>query len=378
MIYLDYNASAPLREGVKAAINASMDARWGNPSSVHTPGRAARQALDDSRRAVAASLRVEESQVLFTSGGTEANNHALLGLAGRAGWRGHVVMSAIEHPSVLEVGAALERRGMEVTRVKCGKNGLVAAERFLAALRSDTVVASLMLANNETGVVQPVAEVAVGCRQAGVPLHTDAVQALGKMPLDLTALGAALVTLSPHKCGGPRGVGVLVLDKRLLLDPLLVGGGHERGRRAGTENLPAIQGLAALMTELDRVREEENARILALRQLLETGLRQHTPDAILFGHEVERLPNTVAVGLPGIEGETLVMSLDLAGFAVSSGSACSSGKTEPSHVMRAMGMSEELGRGMIRVSLGWKSTADEVNAFVVAYQKSVDRLRRMG
>ncbi|MEO5348191.1 MAG: cysteine desulfurase [Magnetococcus sp. YQC-3] len=379
MIYLDYNATSPMPPQVLAGMLPFFAERVGNPSSVHGPGRLARQGLDEARRQLASRLQVHESQVIFTSGGTEANNIALFGTASRCGFRGHMVVSAVEHPSVLQVGERLAQLGMEVTWLAVDEAGVVRPDALRAAMRADTVLVSIMHANNETGVIQPLAEIATLCRAmaAKVAIHTDAVQSGGRVPLSLAALQVDMLSLSAHKLGGPKGVGALIVDKSLALEPLLLGGGQERGRRAGTENVPGIVGFGLAFDWACARMGEESARLLALQQQLERGIQAQLPACQIFGQQAAaRLPNTTALGMPGIHGETVVMNLDLEGFAVSSGSACGSGRAKPSHVPLAMGASPDLAAGMVRVALGWETTQEEVERFVVAFVRVIKRLQQ--
>lgn len=328
---------------------AAALAEPGNPSSVHGHGRHARRLIDAARRALADHLSVDPDRVLFTSGGTEANHLALLGFPGPR------LVSAIEHPSVLEADPGAVRIPVDPT----GRLDLAALADLLASSRPGLV--SLMLANNETGVIQPVVEAARLAHAAGALLHCDAVQAFGKQPFTLASLGADLLTLSAHKLGGPPGVGALILREGLDPTPLQRGGGQERRRRAGTENLPGIAGFAAALepaTDWHRVR--------ILRDRLEAGARAIRPDAIMVGAEADRLPNTTCLLVPGIPAEIQLMALDLAGVAVSSGAACSSGKVGPSHVLAAMGYPPEIARCAIRISLGWATTEADIEAFLAA------------
>ncbi|MEO5345594.1 MAG: cysteine desulfurase [Magnetococcus sp. YQC-9] len=376
MIYLDHNATSPARPGVAEAVTAAMTAMHGNPSSVHAAGRRARQLLDEARRAVARLVAVHESRVIFTSGGTESNHLAILGVAEAAGCMGSILTSAVEHPSVLMPLERLESRGMRVIRLPVDTHGRVDPATLERAINPDTRLVSIMAANNETGVLQPIEQIARLCRAAKIPFHCDATQWFGKRPLAIDEIGVDLVTLSAHKPGGPKGCGALIVHPALSIVPQLSGGGQERGRRAGTENLPGIAGFAALADALAGRIEEEAQRITALREKLEDQLLKSVPDALILGAGAERLPNTSAVALPGIDGETLVMTLDLAGFAISSGAACSSGKNTPSHVPLAMGLSPESTRSVVRVSLGWSTTEAMVDSFVPAFQRSADRLRQ--
>ena len=354
-VYLDHNATSPLKPEVKAAMGQAMDL-VGNPSSVHAFGRNARRAVEEARTAVAALVGVKPAQVLFTGSGTEANNFALRGFAGR-----RVVTSAIEHESVLAARPDAERFG--VTRD--GVADLEDLERRLAHGNEPALV-SLMLVNNETGVVQPVAEASGIAHAHGALIHCDAVQAAGRLPLSLSGLGADLMTLSAHKLGGPTGVGALILAEGLEPDALIRGGGQERRKRAGTENLLGIVGFgAAARLALDGLAEA--ADLAALRNRLEREALSAMPHARVMGAGAARVANTSCLMLPGLPGETQVMTLDLAGVAVSAGSACSSGKVKPSHVLAAMGEDDRSAASAIRVSLGWTSDDEAVDRFLTAW-----------
>lgn len=350
-VYLDYNATAPVRPEARAAVLAAL-AEPANPSSVHGFGRRARAALERARRTVARAVGAAPEGVIFVSGGTEANNLALHGVGGP------VLASAVEHPSVLEAGPAAARIPVDGE----GRADLAALERLVAGHRPRLV--SLMLANNETGVVQPVAEAARLARAAGALLHVDAAQALGRMPVAMADLGADLLSLSGHKLGGPPGAGALVIGDGVALSPVQRGGGQELRRRAGTEALPAILGMAAA---IEAIGLEERGRVRILRDQLEAGIREACPAARIVGAGAERLPNTTCLLLPGIEGATQLMALDMAGVAVSTGSACSSGKVGPSHVLLATGLSEAEASCAIRVSLGWASSAADVERFLAVW-----------
>ncbi|MBF0214263.1 MAG: cysteine desulfurase [Magnetococcales bacterium] len=376
MIYLDHNATSPPRPEVAEAMMNALHRAHGNPSSVHGPGRAARQILDEARRAVARLVQVHDSRVVFTSGGTESNHLAILGVLDRATAPGTVITSAVEHPSVLQPCDQLARRGFRVIRLPVDESGLIRPADLQEALDPSTRLVSIMAANNETGVLQPVAEIGALCRAAGVPFHCDATQWAGKLPLQADAFQADLLTLSAHKFGGPKGCGALIVAASLRLAPQLLGGGQERGRRSGTENLPGIAGFGAAASLIASKVDSEAATITALRQKMEQGLLKTIPDAVILGAKAPRLPNTTALALPGVDGETLVMTLDLAGFAISAGAACSSGKNTPSHVPLAMGLDHELTRSVTRISLGWDSTEHAVDLFIQAFHRSVDRLRK--
>jgi cysteine desulfurase len=365
--YLDWNATAPLRPAAREAVAAAL-ALVGNPSSVHREGRAARALVEQARGDVAALVGADARNVVFTSGGTEANELALSPMT-----CDRLLVSAIEHPSVLAGGRFAPSA---VTRIAVDADGIVDLVALEAELANSTrALVSLMAANNETGVVQPVTAAAEIVHRHGGVLHVDAVQAAGRMPIDINAMGADLVTLSAHKIGGPKGVGALIRrDETLHLDPLIRGGGQERGIRAGTENVSGVAafGAAAAATRADTA--AECTRMHAQRGELEAGLKTATPQAVIFGSAVERLPNTTLVAIPGAKAETLVIAFDLDGVAVSSGAACSSGKVAPSHVLAAMGVEPSLARGAIRVSLGATTTEAEIERFLNVWKKLTQSL----
>lgn len=366
--YLDWNATARLRPEAREAVLAALD-NGGNPSSVHGDGRQARRLVDRAREQVAALVGVLPREVVFTSGGTEANALALSPALGDV-----LLVSAIEHPSVRAGGRFLAVEDIPVTRD--GVVDLGALERLLAGVRRPLV--SIMLANNETGVIQPVARAAELVHRSGGLLHVDAVQGPGRIACDFNALGADLMTLSAHKIGGPQGAGALIKRDALDLGALIRGGGQERGARAGTENVPGIAGFGAAAEAVALRWRDEAATISALRGRLETGLMAVSPRTIVFGEGSERLPNTTLFSIPHIKAETAVIALDLEGVAVSSGAACSSGKVTPSHVLAAMGYDPETTRGAIRLSLGYSSTEAEIDAFLKAWGKLADSLYKSG
>jgi cysteine desulfurase len=362
--YLDHNATAPVRPAVAAAVAEAL-AIGGNPSSVHAAGRAARRAVEAARVRLAALVGAAPAQIVFTSGGTEANHLALRGTG-----RPRVLVSAVEHDSVRQAAPGAEI--VPVTRE--GVVDLPALEGLLA-LGGRPALVSLMLANNETGVLQPVAEAAAIARAHGALVHCDAVQAAGKVPVDFASLGVHLLTLSAHKLGGPQGIGALVVADAVALAPLQTGGGQERGRRAGTENVPGIVGFgAAAETAAAELPGQE--RIAALRDRAERRLLAAEPRAKLFGAGAPRLPNTICVALPGVPAATQVMALDLAGVMVSAGAACSSGKVRPSHVLAAMGAGADEAGSAIRISFGWNSTEDDVEQLVEAWRLLCRRAAR--
>jgi cysteine desulfurase len=364
-VYLDYNATAPVRPEASTAVTAAL-ALVGNPSSVHGFGRRARKCVEDAREAVAALIGAAPADIVFTGSGTEANALALSG-AGRK----RILVSAIEHDSVLAAAAALDPDAPRIPATRDGTVDLEALDRLLAERGSEALV-SVMLANNETGVIQPVAEIARRAHAAGALVHCDAVQAAGKIPVDVGALGADLLSLSAHKLGGPQGVGALYVSERIALAPALRGGGQERGRRAGTENVPGIAGFGAAAAAARRDLGAF-ARVAELRDKLEAAVLARSNRARIAGAGVRRLPNTSCIVLPGVASETQVMALDLAGVAVSAGSACSSGKVRTSHVLAAMGLPAEEAASAIRVSLGWASQSADVDRFVEAWSAMAAR-----
>ena len=372
--YFDHNATTPLDERVLDAMLPFLRADYGNASSRHEFGTRARRAIDRAREQVAATVRVQPSQVVFVSGGTEANNLFIRGAAGYLK-PGRAVVSAIEHPCVMKPAVDLARSAWSVRKLKVTGDGVVDLQDAAAALAEPAALVSVMLANNETGVVQPVAEISRMAREAGAWMHSDAVQALGKIPLDFERLGVHALTLSAHKIYGPKGAGALVIDKRLQLKPVIHGGGHEGGLRSGTENVPTIVGFGAAC-ELAMSRLDALARQTAeLRERLESGLA--SLGAIVFGQRVPRIPNTSYFAMENIDGETLVIELNKAGFAVASGAACSSTSTDPSATLLAMGVEADLARGAVRVSLGAANTQAQVDEFLSALSAVVNRLRRM-
>jgi len=369
--YLDWNATAPLRPEAQRALQDALTLA-GNPSSVHAEGRAARHLIERAREGVAQLVGARPADVIFTSSGTEANALALtpaIETAGEKRPRDRLFMSAIEHPSV-RAGGRFPREAIEDVPVDTdGRLNLAALSDALS--RASRPLVSIMLANNETGVIEPVAEAAAIVHAAGGLLHVDAVQAVGRIPCDIGALGADLLTLSAHKMGGLKGAGAMVRasDDIHFADPLIRGGGQERGLRAGTENVAGIAAFGAAAVAARRQLVDEAAHMLALRNLLEEGLRTISPRAVIFSAGTERLPNTTLFALEGVRAETAIIALDLEGVAVSSGAACSSGKVQPSHVLAAMGVSPALLRGAVRVSLGWTTTKVDVERFLNAWRK---------
>jgi cysteine desulfurase len=376
-VYLDWNATTPLRPEAKAAMAAAWEL-CGNPSSVHAEGRQARRLVEDARGAIAAAVGGRPQDVVFASGGTEANALALTPGVRRGGGAPveRLLVSAIEHASVLS-GGRFAPGAIETIAVT--PSGVLDLDDLRSKLaRGTPALVSVMLANNETGALQPVAEAAEIVHAAGGLLHVDAIQAFGKIPFDLRSLGADLLTLSAHKIGGPKGVGAMVLAEGVeRLEPLLRGGGQELGRRAGTENVAGISAFGAATRAAIAALANESVRVQSLRDRLEAGLKE-VHGIIVFSSDVPRLPNTTLFTAPGLKAETAVIGFDLAGIAVSSGSACSSGKVQPSHVLAAMGFRPDLAQGAVRVSLGWSTSATDVDLAVKAWLKLSDTLLRGG
>ena len=373
-VYFDHNATTPVDERVFEAMVPYLRGRYGNASSRHELGTQARRAVDIAREQVAALVKVRPSQVIFVSGGTEANNLFVKGAASYLEPT-QVAVSAIEHPCVARPAQELARAGWKVRRLAVSGDGALDLADLDAALAEPTGLVSVMLANNETGVIQDVAAAGERARRARAWMHTDAVQALGKIPVDFPALNVHAMTLSAHKIYGPKGAGALVIDKRLELRPLIHGGGHERGLRSGTENVPAIVGFGAAC-ELAAGRMSELApRLETMRARLERGLGEM--GAMIFGAGAPRIPNTSYFAFDGIAGETLVIEVDKAGYAVAPGAACSSANPEPSATLLAMGVDPELARGAVRFSLGAGNTLPQVEAFLKALDTVVTHLRSM-
>jgi cysteine desulfurase len=374
-VYLDWNATTPLCPEARQAMAAAWEVA-GNPSSVHAEGRQARRLVEGARAAIAGAVDARPQDVVFTSGGTEANALALTpGLRRGAGEPvRRLLVSAIEHTSVLSGGRFSPEAIGTIHVTGSGLIDLDHLRRLLAA--GPPALVSVMLANNETGALQPVGEVADIVHEAGGLLHVDAIQALGKISVDIKSPRADLVTLSAHKIGGPKGVGALVLAEEMQgLEPLLRGGGQELGRRAGTENVAGIAAFGAAVRAAMAALQGNATRLEGLRDRLEAGLKQ-TPDMIVFSEEVLRLPNTTLFTVPGLKAETAVIGFDLGGIAVSSGSACSSGKVQPSHVLEAMGFGKELAQGAVRLSLGWSTSEADIDLALQAWRKLADALLR--
>ena len=350
--------------------------QYGNPSELHRLGREARAAVETARAQVAAALGAGEKEIVFTAGGTESDNLALFGSLARY-QPGHLIVSAIEHPAVMEAARALNRLGWAVDFVPVDGDGIVDLDAYEQAFRDDTRLASVMFANNVVGSVQPVATLARIAHEKGALFHTDAVQAVGSVPVDVNELGVDLLSLSGHKLYGPKGIGALYVKRGTRLQPILHGGGHERRLRSGTENVPGIVGLGAAMTMAAEQLPEVRPRLERLRDKVAAGVLDRIPEVTYLGHPTERLPGNVAFSVRYVEGESMLLQLDTRGFMVSSGSACASGSLEPSHVVLALGLGAEEAHGSMRVSLGRENTEEEADAFLEAFPPIVDKLRQM-
>lgn len=376
--YFDHNATTPVSKEVFDAMGPVFLEIYGNASSIHHYGQLAKQTLEESRRKAAALIGCSPTEIVFTSGGTEADNLAVLGSVRRnAAPLRHVITTAIEHPAVLNSCAQLEREGVAVSYIGVGGDGVVDPDEIRRALRPETVLISVMHANNELGSVQPVAEISRIAREAGVAMHSDGVQAAGKMPVNVRELGVDFYSMSGHKIYAPKGVGVLYARKGAKLGPVLYGGHHERDRRAGTENVPGAAAFGVAAARAAAEFAQEGDRLAKLRDRLENGILERVPGVRVNGAGAPRVPNTSSMSFEGIEGEAMVIALDLKGFAVSSGAACSSGAVEPSHVLLAIGLSREQARGSLRFSLGRSNSVAQVDALIEAVAESAAHLRKI-
>ncbi len=374
-IYLDYNATTPLAPEVIAAMRPFLEEHFGNPSSAHRYGTATRVAVEKARAQVAARLNARPNEIIFTSGGTESNNYAIRGVAlARASQGRHIITSRIEHPAVTEVCRQLEAEGFEVTWVPVDGDGLISLAEIERAIRPDTILITLMHANNEVGTIQPIREAADIARGRGVILHTDAAQSVGKIPTDVNELGVDLLTVAGHKVYGPKGVGALYVREGVLLHPLMRGAGQERGRRPGTENVLEIVGLGEACGVAERHLTENTAHMRACRDELERGICQSIPDVRVNGHRDQRLPNTSSISLRGLNADELLGAIEPF-VAASAGAACHSGQVRVSHVLEAMAVPEEWARGTIRLSTGRNTTTEEVRAATAAIAKAATQLR---
>jgi cysteine desulfurase len=377
-VYLDHNATTPVAPEVLAAMLPYFGEEYGNASSIHTFGQRARGAVEQARISVASLLGARPAEVMFSSGGTESNNHAIFGVVAAASGRSkHVITSAIEHSAVLDPCRALAQRGVAVAILPADREGIVDPEDVRRAIRADTVLISIMLANNELGTLEHIAEIGKIASEAGVTLHTDAVQAAGKIPIDVDELGVHLLSISAHKFYGPKGVGALYLRKGTPIEPLMYGGHSERDHRPGTEDVSAIAGMGAAAELAVLNIRDEGRRLTVLRDRLEKGLLDRIPHATVNGSRARRVPNTTNLTLPFVEGESMVIALDLKGIACSTGAACSSGAVEPSHVLTAIGLSPEDARATLRLSLGHQNTEEEIDFALETIPAVIERLRLM-
>ena len=376
-IYLDNAATTAVSPAVVEAMLPFFTQVYGNASSVHTAGREAKRALEAARRQVAKAIHAAVPQeIYFTAGGSESDNWAIKGVA-LARRTGHIITTAIEHHAVLHTCQWLEKQGFAVTCLPVDEYGRVTAAQVEKALQPDTILVSVMMANNEVGTVEPIAEIGALCRARGILFHTDAVQAVGALPIDVQAMNIDLLSLSGHKFHGPKGVGALYIRKGVKIDNLVHGGAQERGFRAGTENLPGIVGLGKAIEMADAALAENAARMTTLRDRLIRGLMEAVPGTRLNGHPTQRLPNNVNLSFAGVEGEALLLRLDLAGVAGSAGSACTSGTLDPSHVLMALGLSEAAANGALRLTLGTDTTREDIDAVLEILPPIVADLRRM-
>jgi cysteine desulfurase len=376
--YFDHNATTPVAPEVLETMVSCLGQVYGNASSIHHFGQAAKQRLETARRQVAALIHADAREIVFTSGGTEADNMAILGVVRAASRpRPHVITCAIEHPAVLMTVKQLMAQGVDATAVRVGASGVVSPDDIRRALRPETVLISIMHANNELGTLQPVAEIAQIAHQAGIPLHVDGVQTLGKIPVDVSALGVDLYSMSGHKLYAPKGVGALYVRKGTQLAPITFGGHHERDRRPGTENVPGIAAFGAAAELAGRHLQSDVERLSALRDRLESAILDRIPGTGINGSRWNRTPNTSNIYFDGVDGEAMTIALDLRGFAVSTGAACSSGALTPSHVLTAIGLPDDRARASMRFSLGRGNTAEQVDALVEAVCGSVAHLRRI-
>ena len=375
-IYADNAATTKMSDAAIAAMDECMRETWGNPSSLYRTGQRAKERLEEARAAVASVIHAEPREITFTSGGSEADCQALLSAAELGARRGkkHIVSTAFEHHAVLHALRRLEKRGFSVTLLDVHEDGIVRPQEVAAAIREDTCLVPVMFANNEIGTIQPIAEIGAICRERGVLFHTDAVQAVGHVPIDVGAMGIDLLSSSAHKFHGPKGVGFLYARKGVALTSLIEGGAQERGRRAGTENVPGIVSMAAALLETAGHMEETSARLTALRDRLIAGLSE-IPHSALNGDAARRLPGNVNFCFEGIEGESLLLLLDEKGISASSGSACTSGSLDPSHVLLAIGRVHDVAHGSLRLTLGEDATEETVDEIVGAVKETVAYLR---
>jgi cysteine desulfurase len=378
VIYLDHASTTPTDPEVVQAMLPYFSEEFGNPATVYSLGLSAASAVQQARESIAATMGAEADEIYFTSGGTESDNWAIMGTADAQQKKGrHLITSAIEHHAVLETMEYLEKRGWEISKIPVDSGGLVDPEDVRKAIRPDTVLVSIMHGNNEVGTIQPIAEISKVTREAGVLFHSDMVQTAGKMPLKVEQLNVDMLSMSAHKFYGPKGVGLMYLRKRTRVSPYFHGGAQERNRRAGTLNVPGIVGMAKALELCQGRMAEDAAREAELRDRLWAGLSKNIEAIYLNGTMEHRLPNNLNVRLDGIEGESMILMLDMEGICVSSGSACTTGSLEPSHVLLGLGIPQELAHGSLRVTLGRSTTAEQIDHFIKVFPPIVARLREM-
>lgn len=377
-VYADNAATTRISDAAKQEMILCMDEFYGNPSSLHTIGQKAAEKLFEARKTIAQCLNADVKEIYFTSGGSEADNQAVLSAAetGKLKGKKHIITTAFEHHAILHTLKKLEREGFEITYLDVHENGLVTAEEVKAAVREDTALVTIMYANNEIGTIQPIREIGAVCREKGIPFHTDAVQAIGHVKVDVQADNIDFLSLSAHKFHGPKGVGVLYARKGMRLFNLIEGGAQERGRRAGTENIPAISGMAVALKDVCDHMKENEKKVSALRDILIEELSK-IPHSVLNGDREQRLPGTVNFCFEGIEGESLLLLLDARGIAASSGSACTSGSLDPSHVLLALGRPHEVAHGSLRLSIDHYNTEEEIRYITEKVPEIVDYLRNI-
>lgn len=377
-VYMDNAATTKLSPDVLNAMMPYLTDIYGNASSVHAFGREAREGVEHARNQVAAAINASPDEIFFTAGGTESDNMAIKGVAHKYAKKGkHIITTAIEHHAVLHTCEALEKEGYEVTYLPVDEDGLISVELVRAAMRDDTILVTVMFANNEVGTIEPIAEIGALCRERNVLFHTDAVQAVCHIPIDVKAMNIDLMSISAHKFHGPKGIGALYCRKGIVLEPVIVGGAQERKRRAGTENVAGIVGLGAAIERAHKNMSADMARVSALRDKLISGILKNIPHVKLNGHPTQRLPQNVNFSIRYIEGESILLMLDINGIAASSGSACTSGSLDPSHVLLAMGIPHEIAHGSLRLTLSDMTTDEEVDYVLETLTKTVKRLRDM-
>ncbi|MFQ5735816.1 MAG: cysteine desulfurase NifS [Thermodesulfobacteriota bacterium] len=377
-IYFDHNATTPVLPEVFEAMVPYLTEQWGNPSSIHWAGRGTRKAVDEAREQVCSLLNCAPLELIFTSSGTEGDNHAIKGIAfSKRGKGNHIITTKVEHPAVLNTCKYLAKEGFEVTYLDVDADGMIDLDALKAAITDKTILITIMYGNNETGVIFPIPEIGEIAKERGVTFHTDAVQAAGKLPLDMKTLNVDLLTISAHKLYGPKGMGALFARRGVRLTPLIHGGHHERNRRGGTENVPGIVGFGKAAEIAARDMAHEVKHLKELRDRIEKGMAERVPHIKVNGDLEKRLPNTSNISFEFVEGESLLLNLDMKGIAASSGSACTSGSLEPSHVLLAMSLSHEMSHGSVRFSLGKSNTVEEVDYLLEIMPPIVERMRSM-